>query len=71
MNVVIQIAARDHTKALGILLRHSPGVALRNRTYVVSEGAVHALTEAGVRFARVSCESLGPGREGLVAGERI
>ena len=57
MKVVIQIAAKDNAKALGILLRHSPGVALRNRIYVVSADAVRALTEAGVRFTELSRES--------------
>ena len=56
MKVVIQIAAKDNAKALGILLRHSPGVALRNRIYVVSADAVRALTEPGVRFTELSQE---------------
>lgn len=71
MNVVIQINAKDHAKALGILLRHSPGVALRNRVYVVSPDAARALTEAGIRFAEISRVSVKPDREGLVVGERI
>jgi hypothetical protein len=71
MKVVIQIAAKDNAKAMGILLRHSPGVALRNRVYIVSADAVRALTEAGVRFTELSRESLKPDPKGLVAGERI
>jgi hypothetical protein len=46
--IVIQVAAKDDAKALGILLRHSPGVALRNRSYVVSADAARALTRAGL-----------------------
>jgi hypothetical protein len=51
MKVVIQVAAADDAKAWDILLRHSPGVALPNRTYVLSQAAVQALAAAGVRFA--------------------
>ena len=36
MMVVIQIAAADDAKAWSLLLRHSPGTALPNRTYVVN-----------------------------------
>ena len=71
MNVVIQIAAKDNARALGILLRHSPGVTLRNRVYVVSKEAARALTKARIRFREISQPPLKPDQEGLVAGERI
>ena len=60
MKVAIQVAARDNARALAILLRHSPGMALPNKTYVLSESAVHALRKAGVRFTELSRESLLP-----------
>ena len=71
MKVVIQVAASDDAKAWAILQRHSPGVALPNRTFVVSERAVQALAEAGIRFTELSRETAIPSPEGLVAGERI
>jgi hypothetical protein len=37
MKVVIQIAARDNAKAWSILVRHSAGTALPNRTFIVSD----------------------------------
>jgi hypothetical protein len=48
MNKVIRLSVREEAKALPILLRHSPGMVLPNRTYVVSELAVEALRIAGV-----------------------
>lgn len=71
MKVVIQVAASDDATAWAILQRHSPGVALPNRTFVVSEGAVRALTKAGIPFTELSREPDSPARKGLVAGERI
>jgi hypothetical protein len=71
MKVVVQIAARDDAKAWDILQRHSPGAALPNRTFVVSEEAVEALRRAGIRLTELSREAVIPDAEGLVAGERI
>jgi hypothetical protein len=71
MKVVIQVAGADDAKAWDILLRHSPGVALPNRTYVLSQAAVQALAAADVRFTELSRVNGAPGREGVVAGERI
>jgi hypothetical protein len=50
MKVVIQLSAREEIKALPILLRHSPGMVMPERTYVLNEQAVDALHQAGVRF---------------------
>jgi hypothetical protein len=54
MKVVIQLSDREELRALPILYRHSPGTALRNRTYILPEEAVRALREAGVRFSVVT-----------------
>ncbi|MBY0525627.1 MAG: hypothetical protein K2R98_19635 [Gemmataceae bacterium] len=51
MKVVVQMSIGEEARALPILLRHSPGMVLPNRTYVLSEEAVNALRDAGVRFA--------------------
>ena len=56
MKVVIQIPQKEELKALPILLRHSPGVMLRNGTYVLNADAVRRLHEEGVRFAEVARE---------------
>jgi hypothetical protein len=71
MKMVIQMSRREEAKALPILLRHSPGVVLRDRTYVVDEEAVTALRQAGICFTEVSRESGAPGLEGAMPGERI
>lgn len=71
MKVAIQLSAAEEVKALPVLLRHSPGMVLPNRTYVISAEAAKSLREAGVSFTEVSREADAPGEEGLVHGERI
>jgi hypothetical protein len=71
MKVAIQFSKREEAKALPILLRHSPGMILRNRIYVVSGEAVRALRRAGIKFTEMSREGETSGREGVAAGERI
>lgn len=71
MNVVIRLTRREELKALPILLRHSPGMVLADRTYVLSGEAVKALRAAGVRLTELGRESNLPGEAGVAAGERI
>jgi hypothetical protein len=71
MKVTIRLSAREELKALPILLRHSPGTLLPDRTYVISPEAVRALREAGVRFTELASETDPPSLEGAEAGERI
>ena len=54
MKVVIRLTRAEELRALPILYRHSPGMVLPNRTYVLSEEAVHALRGASVRYTEVS-----------------
>jgi hypothetical protein len=68
MQIVIQVHRRDCAKAWGLLVRHSPGVALPKRTFVVSVEAARALRKAGIRFKQVSREGAS---RGALAGERI
>lgn len=71
MKVIIRLSEREELKALPILLRHSPGMGLPNRTYVINTEAAGALREAGVRFTEVSTEADPPRLEGVQSGERI
>ena len=71
MKVVIQMSEEDELKALPILLRHSPGMMLRNGTYVVSVDAARRLRQEGVEFAELGREAAAPGVEGVGSGERI
>lgn len=71
MKVVIQLTHADEAQALPILLRHSPGTVLPNRTYVIDESAVTALREQGIRFTELSRESNAPNLEGAGSCERI
>jgi hypothetical protein len=70
MKVIIQLTRDDEAKALPILLRHSPGMILPQRTYVLSEDTLRALSAGGVRFSELSREAAAPSLE-EVAGERV
>lgn len=65
MRVVIRFTAREELNALPILLRHSPGTVLPNRTYVVTPEAAQALRDGGVSFTELTSETA-PGLEGAV-----
>lgn len=71
MRVVIQIPENEELKALPILLRHSPGVMLRNGTYMLNADAVRRLREEGVQFAEIGREGAAPSTEGEGYGEKI
>jgi hypothetical protein len=71
MRVVIQLNAREELKALPILLRHSSGTILPNRTYVITKAAAIALSKAGVRFRKLSDEGDAPAVHGAKPGERV
>lgn len=71
MNVVLQFSFEEEAKALPILLRHSPGTVLANRTYVVDESAARALKTAGVVYQEISPTLNLPLSEGMPIGERV
>jgi hypothetical protein len=56
MKVVIRMSKRQELRALPILLRHSPGIVLPNRTYIISVEAVSALRSSGIKFTEFSRE---------------
>lgn len=68
MKVVIQVAEVDDAKAWAVLQRHTPGVALANRTFVVSKDAAEALNQAAIRFVVLSDETHALAEEGVVSG---
>ena len=70
MKIIIQLSREEEAKALPILLRHSPGMVLPERTYVLGEDAVGSLRNAGIQFTELSREALAPSLE-EVAGERV
>ena len=71
MKLVIQVAEADDAKAWAVLQRHSAGLALPNRTFVISEEAAEALRRTEVRFHVLSDDPHTLTREGATAGERI
>jgi hypothetical protein len=52
MRVILQIAAKDKAKAWGLLVRHSPGTALPDRTFIVSERGCARVARSGNRVPR-------------------
>jgi hypothetical protein len=71
MKVLIQVSAADDAKAWALMVRHSPGVALPDRKFIVSERAVSALREAGIQFEELSRDVEIPAPSGVMTGERI
>ena len=71
MKMIIRLSKKEELKAVPLLLRHSPGMMLRGRLYVLSAEAVQALRDHGIRFALVSSEAINSGIPGVDAGERV
>jgi len=70
MNVVIRVSDKDRARAWGFLVRHSPGTALPNSTFVITEAAARGLRGAGIDFTEISRERVSV-TEGITARERI
>jgi len=71
MKAVIQFTKPEEARALPLLLRHSAGTVLPNRTYVLDEEVLGELRKSGIRFVTLSQESCAPGLEGVGSGERV
>lgn len=71
MTVVIRVADKDRARARGFLVRHSPGTALPDNTYIVSEAAARDMRAAGIEFTEISREGIGSESGEVLAGERI
>jgi hypothetical protein len=72
MNVIIRFTPEAELQAIPILLRHSPGRILPERTYIVEASAAAALREAGISYREVTPTiSLPPTVEDTIIGERI
>ena len=71
MNLVLKFTAEEETKALPILLRHSPGTILPDRTYVVDESVIPALRDAHITFREMTPPSNTSLLEEAATGERI
>jgi len=71
MTVVIRVADKDRARAWAFLVRHSPGTALPDNTFIISEAAARDMRRAGIDFTEVSRDELHPESGGVLAGERI
>lgn len=71
MNIVIRVSDDERARTWGLLVRHSPGTALPNNTFIVSQKAARMLRRSGIEFIEVSRVDAGLDREGALAGERI
>jgi len=54
MNVVIRVMDKDRARVWAFLVRHSPGTALPNNTFIVSEIAARGLRAEGIDFTEIS-----------------
>jgi hypothetical protein len=70
-NIIVQFTEVEEAKALPILLRHSAGTILSNRTYVVERSVGQALADSGVVFREVQPQLSLPALEDYSVGERI
>ena len=71
VTLAIRFSKVEEAKALPILLRHTPGMVLRDRTYVLNSEAVNALREAGIRFEELNSEGDAPSLAGATNGARV
>jgi hypothetical protein len=71
MRIVVQIDPRHCAKAWGLLVRHSHGTALPNRTFIISAEAARALRRAGIKFTAISRDGVEFGAKGVRARERV
>jgi hypothetical protein len=71
MTVVVRVADKDRARAWGFLVRHSPGTALPDNTFIVSEAAARDMRSAGIDFTEVSRNEISPEPGGVLVGERI
>lgn len=71
MKIAIQFTEREEKKALPILLRHSQGMVLRDRIYIITPDAARALRDARVRFTELTRDADSSIVDGATAGERI
>jgi hypothetical protein len=71
MKMVLRFTKSEEAKALPILLRHSAGVILPDRTYVLGVEAVESLRAAGIRFEELGAETDAPSLAGAGTGERV
>ncbi|HEY2413505.1 MAG TPA: hypothetical protein VGI40_14745 [Pirellulaceae bacterium] len=71
MKITIRFSKSEELKALPILLRHSSGMVLPDRVYVLEDSAVAALRDAGIHFEEIAADRAIPNVVGAQSGERI
>jgi hypothetical protein len=68
---VVRFTAAQERKAMPLLFRHSPGMILPDRTYILGEAAVQLLRQHRVSFTEISREADAVNPGGVLSGERI
>lgn len=71
MNIVIRVGDSDRVRAWGLLVRHSPGTALPNNTFIVSDSAARKLRNVGIDFEEITRDREPVVATGAAASERI
>jgi len=60
VKVIIRLSEEQEVKAMPLLLRHSAGMILPNRTYVLAEECLSVLRARGVRYSVIAREAAAP-----------
>jgi hypothetical protein len=58
VKVIIRLSEEEELKALPLLLRHSAGMILPNRTYVLLEEGLSVLRARGIRYSVIAREAV-------------
>jgi hypothetical protein len=70
VKVIVKLDEEEELKALPLLLHHSAGMILPNRTYILPEDALEILRAKCVRYCVVCREAVEPSLQEIV-GERV
>jgi hypothetical protein len=71
MKVVVRFTVKQEAKALPIILRHSAGMVLPERTYILPEAVLKSLRADGIKFTEIGRDAEGSYERGVLSGERI
>ena len=54
MKAIVQFSEQEEAQALPVLLRHSPGMVLAGRIYVLSSEALVELRQEGIQYTEIN-----------------
>ena len=69
--LVVRFNIKQEARALPIILRHSAGMVLPGRTYILPEAVVKRLRAEGIKFTEIGRDAEALNERGALSGERI